>query len=310
MPDSNSVTDSASASADPSPSAPRSLLGQYLSFLRSPSLTTPVSPPVSLRHRSLTILRLYSVHLMLVLMVGSVIGLLGTRDSNTAMDVFVQLPAWLLFTLTVIAAPVVEELIFRLPLRATAVNVTLPLSFVALFALGAISIPPLIVFAIALVLLGFNVYLWRSRPRLPKLQRWYQHHPRLLFYGTTLAFGALHITNYDPSVWQLMVLLVLPQTILGLWLGYVRLRYGFGWAVLGHAFHNGFVLSPILLIKIFGSPQLQTRWVNNPSTATLSVSEQLLVVAVSLGFLVGIIVGAITTWRLIQDWRRDRAQPC
>ena len=107
-----------------------------------------------------------------------------------------------------------------------------------------------------------------------------------------------------------MVLLVLPQTILGLWLGYVRLRYGFGWAVLGHAFHNGFVLSPILLIKIFGSPQLQTRWVNNPSTATLSVSEQLLVVAVSLGFLVGIIVGAIATWRLIQDWRRDRAQPC
>ena len=308
MPDSNSVTDS--ASADPSPSAPRSLLGQYLSFLRSPSLTTPVSPPGSLRHRGLAILRLYSLHLMLTMVAVIIIGILGVRDSNTAMDVFVQLPAWLLFTLAVIAAPVIEELIFRLPLRATAVNVTFPLSLVALFALGAIGLSPLIVFAIALALLGVNVYLWRSRPRWSKLQRWYQHHPRLLFYGTTLAFGALHITNYDPSVWPLMVFLVLPQTILGLWLGYIRLRYGFGWAVLGHAFHNGFVLSPTLLIKIFGSTELQTRWFNNPSVATLAGSEQLLVGGASLVVLIGIVMGAIATWRLIQDWRRDRAQPC
>jgi len=61
-----------------------------------------------------------------------------------------------------------------------------------------------------------------------------------VFYLTAALFGFAHVSNYeiDPSLWYMFPVLVLPQLLLGLMLGFVRLRYGLWAAILMHAMNN------------------------------------------------------------------------
>ncbi len=306
MADGSENTATASASDNPSETRPGSLLGKYLAFLRSPLLTSSAQP-LPLSQTCKQSLRLYSLHLLPIFAAGIIIGTLGVQDSNANPEFFTDLSPWWLFALTVVILPTVEEIIFRLPLRPTAVNLALPASIIfCLMAIAAQVTGTTLGLTIA-ALTALNVYLWRSPPKVKKLENFYRRYPRVIFYLSTVLFGAIHITNYEQEVWQLLPILVLPQTILALWMGFLRLRYGFLWAVLGHGLHNGFVLTPLLLIKIFGSAEMQKRWFSNPGAVeNLSVGDQLLVVGSGLFILTGLIVGTIIAWKTISDWRRHR----
>ncbi|MGD1936517.1 MAG: CPBP family intramembrane glutamic endopeptidase [Cyanophyceae cyanobacterium] len=306
MADSSDNTATASGPEEALNSQPRSLLGKYLAFLRSPVLTTS-SQPQSLPQTCKQSLRLYSLHLLPIFAVGIIIGTLGVQDSNANPDFFTELSPWWLFALTVVILPTVEEIIFRLPLRPKAVNLALPASiiFCLIVIAAGITMPALGLTIAALTALNF--YLWRSPPKLKALENFYRRYPRIIFYLSTVLFGAIHITNYEQDVWQLLPILVLPQTILALWMGFLRLRYGFLWAVLGHGLHNGFVLTPLIVVKIFGSPEMQERWFSNPGAVdNLPMRDQLLVVGSGLFILGGLIVGAIAAWKTISEWRRHQ----
>lgn len=67
---------------------------------------------------------------------------------------------------------------------------------------------------------------------------------KIAFYLFTIAFGLVHITNFDITTKTILFapILVLPQIILGGYLGFIRIRFGLLWAILLHACYNGFLM--------------------------------------------------------------------
>lgn len=65
-----------------------------------------------------------------------------------------------------------------------------------------------------------------------------------VFYTFAIVFGLIHITNFNITAQVLLLapILVLPQTILGTYLGFIRIRFGLGWSILLHASYNGFFI--------------------------------------------------------------------
>ena len=64
------------------------------------------------------------------------------------------------------------------------------------------------------------------------------------FYTLTILFGLIHISNFTvtTNVLLLAPILVLPQILLGGYLGFIRVRFGLGWSVVLHASYNGILM--------------------------------------------------------------------
>jgi len=75
----------------------------------------------------------------------------------------------------------------------------------------------------------------------------------LAFYISFLAFGAIHIGNFENlenAIW-LSPLLVAPQLIMGVFLGFIRVKLGLLWAMLLHGCHNGIIFLIISSTQTF-----------------------------------------------------------
>lgn len=72
---------------------------------------------------------------------------------------------------------------------------------------------------------------------------------KIAFYTFTLLFGYVHLTNFDINTNTLLFsfFLVLPQIILGFYLGYIRVKFGLLWAILLHSSYNSIVFILSLL---------------------------------------------------------------
>lgn len=79
---------------------------------------------------------------------------------------------------------------------------------------------------------------------------------KYVFYTLTLIFGFYHITNFEisPTIILLAPILVSPQLIIGVILGYIRVRFGLWWSIALHAIYNLVLIAPICLIQIFNIP--------------------------------------------------------
>lgn len=171
-------------------------------------------------------------------------------------DVILKRFGWpVLFILTTIAFPLLEEFLFRYPLKFVIGSALLYLS---VFTITAITL--ILHFAnkeysahfIFMILLMVIILLFFLIPRLKK-----EYHYRRIFiryyshnvWMSILVFAAIHIFNYqlhsDLSI-LLSPLLVLPQLAGGFMLSFVRLRFDIGYSILIHGLNNA-----ILLIIIY-----------------------------------------------------------
>lgn len=88
--------------------------------------------------------------------------------------------------------------------------------------------------------------------RLP-IGPWLGKYFKVIFWILTFGFAALHLTNFNSSFpIYLAPLLVLPQFFLGIMLGYIRVGWGFWYAVFFHATHNGILVGLALIGAKFG----------------------------------------------------------
>lgn len=73
------------------------------------------------------------------------------------------------------------------------------------------------------------------------------------FYLTAGLFAIIHLTNISmpQEKWYLGPLLVLPQLILGLLFGYVRVRNNIWASVFCHVLHNGLTMTALFLSPEF-----------------------------------------------------------
>ena len=77
---------------------------------------------------------------------------------------------------------------------------------------------------------------------------------RWVYYLSAVLFGLVHVSNYELSESQnlLISIIILPQLFLGFMLGFVRIKYGFYYCVLLHAVYNACLVS-IAAIGIISS---------------------------------------------------------
>ena len=162
--------------------------------------------------------------------------------------------------LVVLFAPVVEELIFRLPLSERPRWGVLA----ATGAIGALNFagssgPVVAVAAVFALIAVVSVALWAQSlvartvrahtepvPRSPAwrdgVARWWAAHPRWPIWCSVAAFGLVHLSNYDVT-WTVVTvavapLVVSPQIWLGLMFTIARVRYGWWAGLVLHACHN------------------------------------------------------------------------
>ncbi len=165
-------------------------------------------------------------------------------------------PLLLLF-LGVVLAPIMEEIIFRLYLRFDLRTLFISLLGLCLFFGSMYSMTGM--FIVFLLILSFTLGLFffaLLNPRFDVIMRhfWDSHFP-WIYFGSAILFGMAHLSNfYMPSgqLWLLSPFLVLPQAVLGLILGYIRIKRGIWAAILFHALHNGFLIVPTLILLKYG----------------------------------------------------------
>lgn len=161
-------------------------------------------------------------------------------------------------------APIIEELVFRYSLRRINHAIWLiPIAVIVMFSGPTISAQ----FALlAIILLCWwpsikskkNNNTYSTMPAAPKwissnawkMRRLYVFYFPFIFHIASLAFAGVHLHNFNFQNTPLTILplLVLPQWITGLVLGWLRIRYGIGAAIGLHALFNSGPLFVVWLI--------------------------------------------------------------
>lgn len=301
------------------PSGPsQSLLGRFLRFLRYPYYTVNVETD---HQGMIDILRLYALALVIVLPLGVLSSQVASNieTSNKVLELAQTISIGQIIFLAVILAPLWEEVVFRLPLRYTPFNVAFPLGLGMMFTLSILIenevLPKMAGLLLTVGGLGFSalLYFWLKQQDSRKIHAFYEKWIGWLFYGLALAFGLIHIGNFTSlgsQAWLLAPILVLPQTVLGLFLGFIRLRHGFWWAVLTHGFHNACALTPLLLMRL-GSENLLKNLSSEDQASSLEglVGTDYVLVALMTVFVFGgLLLCLVTVWKLIAEWRTEQRQ--
>ncbi len=145
---------------------------------------------------------------------------------------------------SVLLAPIIEEALFRGWLRgdvaglrfAAAAWTALGLIIISEFVGEAAAIP---LIAIGLLILIGGLTQWAmTRRRDTQVPDWFSSHFGKFVWGSTIAFGLIHLGNFEEINTPLDVILVSSQTIGGLILAYTRTRLGLGAAMAQHSAFN------------------------------------------------------------------------
>lgn len=225
-------------------------------FLKSPSGDIPDDAPLSSKLKSFLLLFILEVLLTIVLiMIYKTLAEAGILPPNVQKILFFKynLPGWKYLLLLVLIAPVSEEIIFRLNLR---INGKYLLLNIIVLIIGISSILTIIYrakwFIILVIVSGMLVLIvflmMRSRITPAILDFWHNRF-KWIFYVTSAIFGLVHIYNYnlDKTGYILPVILIFPQFMMGLFLGFTRISLGFGWGCSFHALHNFTFIAPALI---------------------------------------------------------------
>lgn len=153
------------------------------------------------------------------------------------------------FLFSVFLIPLIEESYYRLPLKFS--SLFLSISFVLIsykfiskvffnsnmYVLNSFPVSRISFAIISAVLF----YLIISRENVSKrIDLFWTKHFRWIFYISCVWFAFIHLNNYVPTSYNKLLapIITLPQLILGVTTGYMRINYGFVYAFLLHALYN------------------------------------------------------------------------
>lgn len=199
---------------------------ELLSFLKNPADWSATNQYTSNQKASVKFQHLFTVFLIdiaLVVVIAmpllEIVEQTGLVDMEShAMNDFIKkLSGWQILLIAGVLVPVFEELVFRTFLTFRR---NLPLRLLIAFA------------GIAGV---------RNKAKVSEfLKRSWRKYYRIIFYVVALVFAFVHITNYEITTAILLFspLLVLPQFVMGLFTGYMRVKFGLGWSMGLHSIHN------------------------------------------------------------------------
>ncbi|TFD96825.1 hypothetical protein E2605_08380 [Dysgonomonas capnocytophagoides] len=201
-------------------------------FLIKPNI--PISNEhLDLKHTFYNIIQGYLLTLFFIFIIALTIGMpLKLMGLIPPRKIIVTPSIQNIFLMSIIG-PIIEELIFRLPLRYKPQYIIISLSLF-LFLIGrkliGIEIVSVIVF-INIGVLYYFFYIKKSLNLNSKFNNFWAEHFSFVFYFYTLSFGLLHISSYTNMIWVHYILapfIVSVQLVMGAFVGYIRVRYNTG----------------------------------------------------------------------------------
>ncbi|MDG4945208.1 CPBP family intramembrane metalloprotease [Weeksellaceae bacterium KMM 9713] len=197
------------------------MLFDLFNFLKNPQDSQ--DPNQSLRQKVKSFLLVLGIAILLSLITAILLDILNELgwlniDSHKIEDFMKTNSISKIFLLGVVLVPLLEEIIFRLFLRFK-----------------------------SNYFLQFIIYLYpRSKDYI---HEFWQKYFRFIFYFSAIIFALFHLSNFNemPSLSFLLPLIVLPQFITGLLIGYMRVRFNFFLGFLMHAIFNAIFITIGLL---------------------------------------------------------------
>ncbi|MCW1381986.1 CPBP family glutamic-type intramembrane protease [Novosphingobium sp. KCTC 2891] len=232
------------------PDAKPSALSAFSAFLRRPTLIEPAglgSPEARRLWAGMAALHLGVLLLVLL----PFLRFWQQAFGLPAPDAYGKLPAMVIVPVVVLAAPVLEEAVFRGWLTGRPRALWLLCCGAAVVVLGLAASRGLdqvltsVLFLTLLVAapLGWFVLRRRSVPGV------FRSAFPLAFFGSALVFALSHLANY-PRISLAAVPLVLPQLWTGLTAGFVRMRIGLPGSILLHGLSNAAALGLAVLVSL------------------------------------------------------------
>ncbi|MGG5507598.1 MULTISPECIES: CPBP family glutamic-type intramembrane protease [unclassified Myroides] len=233
----------------------RELLIDFLSFLKKPQIQTT-------KNNKQSAFRL-TFQLWLCLFVFIIFGgafldsLVDIPMHGRFEEVMEQIGIWGFVAFAVIVGPFLEEIAFRLALRFRLRNAIVGMiAFVAYMTQVASQFTEKISDNVTLYLYVFSslfmvIFLVLCFKYRSSVANWWSLNFPLIFYISSLSFALIHIFNFEEfplRVILLTPLIILPQFILGLGMGYLRMRFGFWYGYFFHALNNGFAVSVYVMM--------------------------------------------------------------
>jgi len=116
-----------------------------------------------------------------------------------------------------------------------------PLGLILILILGTIVLPGIeeIIFRSYLVLpKSLNNYIWTRK---------FGH----VFYASSMVFACAHLINFSDKTQAILFapILLAPQFILGIFAGYLRVKFGIIWGFFFHSIHNLIFLSLFIIFN-------------------------------------------------------------
>lgn len=180
-----------------------------------------------------------SLAFLVIIVVSIFFRVLGIEIPDQS-EVLKEIPQTKLIFLAVVAAPLLEETIFRSWLGSRAgIQTALPIIAAIFFFYVFVGFSSPMA-APALVMLSgvLAFYFSLIRPRING--DFIDIHFKYYFWASTLIFALIHLSNYDMETFNpAMTLLILPQLIAGFVFGYARMRFGLLACMLTHGSYNG-----------------------------------------------------------------------
>jgi Type II CAAX prenyl endopeptidase Rce1-like len=154
----------------------------------------------------------------------------------------------LMFLMPVIIGPILEELVYRLPLLFSRRNISISLTVFSYFMISDglhnsryFTTENLIIRIAIAILVGFLTYLLLGKNKVYKLfyDFWIKN-PLFIFYFLSFSFAFSHLSNYtgDWRIYLIAPIITLPQLIYGLTYSFIRLKSGIQYSILIHMFIN------------------------------------------------------------------------
>lgn len=231
------------------------LLKDFLVFLKKPH-TTPLI--LSNKQRFVQTIRLWSCLFIFIIFGGVILdSLIDVPMHDRFQEVMDQIGLWGFIGFAVLLGPLLEEITFRLAMRFQLRYILIGAIALTLYIVQATSsliekfasdgLYYLYSFA-AIGLVTFIAMCIKYKKSMAS--GWVTYFP-LIFYVLSFAFAMIHIFNFEEFPLRVILLapiITLPQFILGLGMGYLRMRFGFWYGCLFHVLNNSFALSVYLLL--------------------------------------------------------------
>ncbi len=212
----------------------------FFRFLKNPRYAYKSYEP--LPFGTLTLMYIL-IFFSIVLISSPLMYLVGAENMQHSIDELMNnYPKWVFVLLTVVMAPIIEELIFRWHLRQPIVILCVIAAMlggglVYAFRQDLLALWPMVI--VLVFIAALLVLLLSSNGVRAAISKFYHRFFPLIFYGTVVIFALAHLGNFsDVQNWYVAPILVLPQALIGLFLGYVRVRNNIFWSIYFHAFHN------------------------------------------------------------------------